>query len=235
MSARKDSSLTFEQALKVFGIPNLIGYDEESLKKVYRKLVKERHPDAMKETEYDIIVTKEAYEFLLAQLKTSVLEVRPGLKVKSTKVMLLKAYQTRYCEERLLMLHDFAESDIFIDGFLSIVITRDKVDSAIKKEKGFLYNETRRIKFMANQSNVYSIKVFAPMQIGDTIKLSLFDGFEVSLQLNAPFANVQYIQTITPTNLKDNGSLYFKSLATKFTYNIMVYKSEEREVGVVIC
>ena len=61
MSARKDSSLTFEQALKVFGIPNLIGYDEESLKKVYRKLVKERHPDAMRETEYDIIVTKEAY------------------------------------------------------------------------------------------------------------------------------------------------------------------------------
>jgi hypothetical protein len=62
--------MDLKTALKIFGLESLDGQNQESLKQVYRKLAKQKHPDKQGGTNESFVELRQGYLFLYAILAT---------------------------------------------------------------------------------------------------------------------------------------------------------------------
>jgi hypothetical protein len=120
--------MNIKRALEIFGFDSLNDLNSEELKKVYRKLAKERHPDKMGGTNKDFVELRRAYLLLYAEAEKND-DTQKTLKELSKDEILDKYYQ----ETRDLKVKMDTYEDIIGNQSRTLSIVRESVEQIVER------------------------------------------------------------------------------------------------------
>lgn len=120
--------MNIKRALEVFGFESLNDLNSEELKKVYRKLAKERHPDKLGGTNKDFVELRRAYLLLYSEAEKNA-DTQKSLKELSKDEILDKYYQ----ETRDLKVKMDTYEDIIGNQSRALTIVRESVEQIVER------------------------------------------------------------------------------------------------------